>query len=317
MASSSKKSFSWTQFFPPKPKYTDQDIPKNLQGKVYVVTGANSGMGEEVSRILFARHAKVYVACRSEEKATAAIARIKKAQSASKGELVFLPLDLADLTKVRAGAKEFLAREPKLHALFNNAGVMVGPSNPPTAQGYEQALGVNCVGTFLLTKLLTPALIAAAQSEPADTVRVVWLSSFGLESFAPEGRGIDMDNLDYHIPKPHVERYGISKCGDWLLAVEFARRHKADGIVSAPINPGNLRTELARHQGAALKLVANAIVYPVINGAYTQLFAAFSPEVTIAKADWTKTWSKLLWHCMHVWFCLSFDTRSANTCRSL
>ncbi|KAK3689261.1 hypothetical protein B0T22DRAFT_169306 [Podospora appendiculata] len=294
MAPSSPFKSTWTQFFPPKPQFTDKDVPADLQGKVYVVTGANSGMGKELARVLYAKNAKVYVACRSEEKATKAIEAIKKRAAGSKGELVFLSLDLADLAKVKAAAQTFLDQEFKLHVLFNNAGVMVGPANPPlkTAQGYELALGVNCVGTFLFTKLLTPTIVATAalQTEPADSVRVVWLSSFGLQQFAPQDHGIDMDNLDYQIPKPHMDRYGISKCGDWLLAVEYARRHRSDGVVSVPINPGNVRTELARDQSVGLKLFAHAIVYPIINGVYTQLFAAFSPDVTIAKADWTKDW---------------------------
>jgi retinol dehydrogenase 12 len=296
MAPSSSFKSVWTQFFPPKAKFTDRDVPADLHGKVYIVTGANSGMGKDLARVLYAKKAKVYLACRSEEKATKAIADIKKAVPKSTGELVFLPLDLADLTKVKAAAQSFLAQESKLHVLFNNAGVMVGPVQPPlkTVQGYELALGVNCVGTFLLTKLLTPTLVATARSEAADTVRVVWLSSFGLEQYAPEDRGIDMENLDYHIPKPHVDRYGISKCGDWLLGVEYARQHKADGIVSVPINPGNIRTELARDQTLAIKIIAHAVVYPIINGVYTQLFAAFSPEVTIEKVDWSTTWGKWL-----------------------
>jgi retinol dehydrogenase 12 len=106
-----------------------------------------------------------------------------------------------------------------------------------------------------------------------------------LTQFAAQDRGVDLVNLDCHIPKSHVDRYGISKCGDWLLGIEYARRHKADSIVSVPINPGNARTQLARHQSATLKLIANAVVYPIINGVYTQLFAAFSAEVTIEKAD--------------------------------
>ncbi|KAK4115439.1 NAD(P)-binding protein [Canariomyces notabilis] len=275
---------AWTQFFPPKPAFTDRDVPSDLGGKVYLVTGANSGMGKELARVLYAKHAKVYVACRSEEKATKAIAAIKKAAPKSRGQLVFISLDLADLTKVKAAAESFLAQESKLHVLFNNAGVMVGPADPipKTVQGYELALGVNCVGTFLLTKLLTPTLVATAKTEPANTVRVVWLSSFGLGQFAPQDRGIDMDNLDYHVEKPHVDRYGISKCGDWLLGVEFARRHKKDGIVSVPINPGNVRTALARDQTIGLKVVAHAIVYPIINGVYTQLFAALDEGLEFA-----------------------------------
>ncbi|KAH8195539.1 hypothetical protein TruAng_010299 [Truncatella angustata] len=288
------KQFSWTHFFPPKPQYTDQNIPKNLEGKVYVVTGANSGMGEALAQVLYARGAKVYAACRSEKKGTEAIAKIKKAEPKARGDLIFLHLDLADLSNVQVAAKSFLLSESKLHVLFNNAGVMTGPKTSPTttAQGHELALGVNCVGTFLFTKKLTPALVAAAKEEPAgsNAVRVVWLSSFGLETFAPEGQGIDLHNLDYHIPREPIDRYGISKAATWLLAVEYARRHKADGIVSAAINPGNIKTELARDQGAALKLIAGAIVYPVMNGVYTQLYAGFSPEVTNEKVDWTKEW---------------------------
>lgn len=285
---------SLTQFFPPKPLFTTENIPDDLQDKVYIVTGANSGLGLELARILYAKNAKIYIACRSEEKATQAILSIKEAAPNSTGELVFLSLDLADLAKVRDATRAFLTQESKLHVLFNNAGVMVGPAEPPlkTVQGHELALGVNCIGTFLFTKLLTPNLIATAASESPNTVRVVWLSSYGLTQFAPQDRGIDIDNLDYHTPKSHVERYGLSKCGDWLLGVGYARRYKADGIVSVPINPGNARTQLARHQGLALKIVAHALVYPIINGVYTQLFAAFSPEITIEKADWTKDWSK-------------------------
>ncbi|KAE9369865.1 NAD(P)-binding protein [Stipitochalara longipes BDJ] len=294
MALSSSFKSIWTQYFPPKPEFTEKDIPADLQGKVYIVTGANCGMGLELARVLYSKNAKVYLACRSEEKAIKAIAHIKKVAPKSNGQLVFLSLDLADLTKVKAATKIFLSKESNLHVLFNNAGVMVGPVEPPlkTVQGHELALGVNCVGTFLLTKLLTPLLIVTARSAPPDTVRVVWLSSVGLQQVAPEGRGIDMDNLDYHIPKPNIDRYTISKGGDWLFAVEYARRFRNDGIVSVPVNPGNVRTQLARHQTLGLKIMAHAVVYPIINGAYSQLFAAFSPEVTVAKADWTKTWSK-------------------------
>ncbi|KAK2599161.1 short-chain alcohol dehydrogenase [Conoideocrella luteorostrata] len=286
------KSFSWTQFFPPKPHFTDNNIPKSLSGKVYLVTGANSGMGKELARVLYTKGAKVYITCRTEEKAQKAIADIGGAGSADKGsgELVSLQMDLADLSTVRSAAQAFLAGELMLHGLFNNAGVMVGDNSGNTAQGFEEALGVNCIGTFLFTQLLTPALAKAAKAQPANTVRVVWLSSFGLEQFAPEGRGVDLNNLDYHDPKPAIDRYGISKAGVWLLAVEYARRHHmADGIVSVAINPGNIRTELARHQGIALKLIAGAIVYPVIRGVYTQLFASFSDEIA-TRFDYTKDW---------------------------
>lgn len=289
-------SFStfWTHFFPPKPKFTEKDVP-DLTGKVCVVTGSNTGIGKEVARILFIKNAKVYMACRSEEKALQAIEDIRtdKAAVHSRGELVFLQLDLSDLPNVKAGARSLLEKESKIHLLFNNAGVMVGPAEPPlrTKQGYELALGVNCVATFLFTQLLTATLATTAKAEKqANTVRVVWLSSFGLELFASQGVGVALDNLDYHRPEGHTERYGLSKTGAWALGVEYAKRHsRSDGIVSIPVNPGNLRSELPRDQGAALKIIAMLVGYPVINGAYTELYAAFSPDITI-QSDWSQDW---------------------------
>lgn len=111
-------------FFPPKPTFTDANLPADLSGKVYIVTGSNSGIGKDVSRLLYAKDAKVYVLCRSKEKALEAISDIKKATPNSKGELVFIACDLADLNSVKTAAEAFLAREKRLDVLFNNAGVV-------------------------------------------------------------------------------------------------------------------------------------------------------------------------------------------------
>ena len=285
MAHRSAFSRAWTQFFPSEPSFTEKNIP-NLQNKVYIVTGSNTGIGKETARILYSKNAKVYIAARSEEKAQRAIQEIKLAAPGSNGELLFLHLELDDLNSVRKAAQIFQAQERKLHVLFNNAGVMVSPVKPPptTVQGYELALGVNCVGTFLFTRLLTPTLALTAKSELLGTVRVVWLSSFGLELFGVTDVGISIEDLASATSKPATERYGISKCGAWALGVEYARQHRADGIVSVPINPGNLSSELPRDQGMGLKIAARLLGYPPVKGAYTELFAGLSPEVTMERS---------------------------------
>lgn len=153
----------WTSFRPPKSHFTEENIP-DLQGKVSIVLGSNTGIGKEVARILYARNTKVYVSARSEEKANIAIADIQKTTAASKGAPIFLHLDLSDLNQVKEAAQNFLAEESNLHALFNNAGLIPAPVEPPpkTVQGYELALVVNCIGTFLFTRLLTPVLVPTA-----------------------------------------------------------------------------------------------------------------------------------------------------------
>ncbi|EFX01780.1 short chain dehydrogenase reductase [Grosmannia clavigera kw1407] len=262
---------------------------------VYVVTGANTGLGKEVSQILYSKNAKVYLAARSEEKAKDAIAAIQAAAPDSKGDLVYLHLDLADLTTIKASANEFLSKEAKLHVLFNNAGVMTPPQGSKTAQGYEMQLGTNNLGHFLFTKLLTPTLVTTAKTEPANTVRVVWVSSSAAELGSHNPGGVDMSNLDYHDDKGAILKYGISKAGNFLQATELARRYGSDGVVSVALNPGNLGTDLSRHVGILQMAVIKLLVHPPILGAYTELFAAFSPEVTVdsvKKDNWVVPWGR-------------------------
>lgn len=111
-------------FFPPTPTFTEANLPADLSGKVYIVTGANGGIGKEITRLLYAKSAKVYLLCRSEDKALEAIQDIEKAFPDSKGALLFIACDLGDLTNVKKAADAFLAREQRLDVLFNNAGVV-------------------------------------------------------------------------------------------------------------------------------------------------------------------------------------------------
>ncbi|KAI5865337.1 hypothetical protein GGS23DRAFT_603929 [Durotheca rogersii] len=271
-----------TQFYPPKAAFTEQDVP-DLSGKVYIVTGSNTGIGKGLAGILYSRNAKVYVAARSEQRAEAAIAELKAASPSSTGSLTFLHLDLADLSGIKASVDAFLAREKKLHVLFDNAGVMnvaSGQEDARTPQGHEIHIGVNCLGTFLFTKLLTPVLTATAAAEPAGSVRVVWLSST-IDVAAEKNVGFDLGNLDYRVPKPAMIRYGYSKVGNYYQGVEYARRVRDAGIVSVVANPGNLASDLYREHGTAFKFVTKLITHPPINGSYTMLYAGLSPEVTL------------------------------------
>ena len=188
-------------------------------------------MGKELAQILYSHNAKVYVAARSKEKASKAIESIKAAFPKSAGELVFLSLDLDDLTTIKKSAEEFLSKEKKLDVLWNNAGVMIPPQGSKTKQGYELQLGTNNVAPFLFTKLLTPILASTAKTSPTGSVRVVWVSSSAAEGFSPTN-GVDMDNLDYKTDKSAWHKYGVSKAGNVLHCKEYAKRHEADGIIS-------------------------------------------------------------------------------------
>ena len=195
------------------------------------MTGGASGIGLELVKILYSHNAKVYVAARSEQKASKAIATVQASFPKSKGGLVFLHLDLDDLTVVKQSAETFLSKESKLDVLWNNAGVMVPPEGSKTKQGYEAQLGTNCLGPFLFTKILTPLLVETAKSAPRGSVRVVWLGSSAAEMMSPKG-GVDMTNLDYKKKETNWYKYGTSKAGNVLYAKELAKRYQADGVLS-------------------------------------------------------------------------------------
>lgn len=219
---------------------------------------------------------------RSEEKTRKAMDDIKAAVPRSTGDLIYIRLDLADLPSVKTSAEEFLRRETKLHLLFNNAGVGYPEKGSMTKQGYELQLGTNCIGPFAFTKLLTPLLVSTAKISPANTVRVVWVSSSAAEGTTPKGF---VEKLPDMAKKGSVEQYFTSKLGNYLHATEFATRHKADGVISVSLNPGNLDSDFWRGQGPIMTwFLRKTFLYPSIYGAYTMLFAGCSPRVTLEKS---------------------------------
>lgn len=255
-------------------------------------------MGKETARLLYSKNAKVYVAARSEERANAAIADMKKAHPSSRGQLTYLPLDLADLSTIKPTVERFASLESKLHVLINNAAVQAlrdVDGSAKTKQGHEQHLGVNVLGVFLFTKLLAPILAHTARAEPAGTVRVVWVASLGTEICGETEKGLTAEYVRYWPALSPLERYGVTKAGSWLHAVEYARRARPDGVVSVACNPGHLRSDLYRDAGrlfaAVLSLVA---LYPPVYGAYTELYSALSPDIAMDKTGgWIIPWGRL------------------------
>lgn len=264
----------------PYPTLTEKNL-EDQTGKVFIVTGGYVGVGYELSKILYQRNGTVYVAGRSKEKAEKAISTLQKEVYDSSGRLEFLQLDLADLPTVPKSAADFMSRESRLDVLVNNAGVMTPPAGSKTSQGLELQLGTNCVGPYLFTKSLLPVLRETARASPPGSVRVTWAASIATEIYAPEnGVTFESDGTPRIYDNQRMN-YGASKVGNVFLAAEFARRYREDGIVSVAWNPGNLRTELQRHLNFLEKAAVNLICYPAVYGAYTELYAGWSKDISL------------------------------------
>src|ERR1051326_7751558 len=133
----------------------------SMQGKVCLITGANSGIGKATALGLANMGATIVLVCRDQHRGEAAQAEIK-AQSGNES-VDLLPADLASQASIRQLAAEVKARYPQVHVLINNAGVM--PSHRTlTADGLEANFAVNHLGPFLLTNLLLDVLKASAPS---------------------------------------------------------------------------------------------------------------------------------------------------------
>ncbi|KAF3399821.1 hypothetical protein F1880_008392 [Penicillium rolfsii] len=238
------------------PPLTEANL-QSQSGKVFIVTGASSGYGRLLATILYQRHAKVYLAARDTTKLHHVADDLRQRFPNSTGEVHFFPLGLCDLSTIKKPADDFLAKESKLHVLWHNAGVMIPPAG---------------LGPFLLTKFLYPALKNAAAEVPANSVRVVWVSS-GIALWAPKP-ALDFENMDYHKNEGAWKNYGRSKAGYILQAAALARRGKDDGIVSVTLDPGVAMTGLQRTMLRWLLAIVGLFAQKPEIGAYTQLTQA-------------------------------------------
>ncbi|PCH40328.1 NAD(P)-binding protein [Wolfiporia cocos MD-104 SS10] len=270
----------WRVFFP-WGNFTVDQIP-DLTGQVMIVTGGNVGIGRETIKALLQHNAKVYMASRSKEKADEAIKHLKEETGKA---AIFLELDLSDLSSVRRAAKEFLSKESELHALFNNAGVMVPPIEMVTKDGYDMQFGTNVVGHHLFTQLLVPALVAGKRASPDHHARIITTSSAAAMSGF-----INWDTLkDGPVRRARSTRamYAQSKLANAIVARQLAKRYADQGIISMSVDPGSIRTDLQRHakeefstgiKAILLEIVFWALLRPTPFGALTQLWAGTMPE---------------------------------------
>ena len=205
----------------------------DLAGTRVLVTGVSAGLGVETARVLAAHGAHVVGAARDLGKARAATEAVR-AQAVHGGRLELVELDLASLASVRACADRLVAAGQPFDVVIANAGVMACPKGT-TADGFETQFGTNHLGHFVLVNRIARLMKRGS--------RVVNLSSAG-HRFSD----VDLDDPNFErTPYAEFTAYGRSKTANILFAVEFDRRHQADGVRATAVHPGGIQTELSRH----------------------------------------------------------------------
>ncbi len=250
-----------------------KEIP-DQSGRVIVITGASSGIGEEAAVALAAKGAQVVLAVRSQDRGEAVQQRITRRQpgAAVSVELV----DMAEFGSIRAFAERMNAGLPKLDVLLNNAGLGMQPQRAVTRDGFERMFGTNHLGHFALTGLIMPALLRS----PAP--RMV-----AIASLAHRGGRIDFGDLQSERGYGGNKAYSQSKLANLMFAFELDRRARAQQsrLVSVAAHPGVATTgfiaatELSRFTVTAFTGLVRVLGQDAVRGALPGLYAATMPEV--------------------------------------
>ncbi|KAH6910230.1 hypothetical protein BKA70DRAFT_1272540 [Coprinopsis sp. MPI-PUGE-AT-0042] len=295
------RSFMTESFWLGKPSWFPKDMP-DLTGKVVIVTGGNSGLGRDTVKSLLVKDARVYMACRSEEKAKAVIEELAKETGKT---ALFLKLELSDLGSVERAAEDFLQKEQRLDILFNNAGISppTGPEDPAnlTPEGYDTVFETNVTGHFYFTQLLLPVLISTAESAEKGSVRIINLSSCGHHMVG--SKPIEYETLrESKLRRKRTAtsyQYYQSKFGNLLVSNELAKRYGDKNIVSIAVHPGIFDTQITTK--LAVDFIMNIFIGPggllFRNprewGSLTQLWAGTSAEAASLNGKYVVPWGKL------------------------
>ncbi len=240
-------------------------------GKIAIVTGANSGLGQEITIGLAQKQIKVIMACRNIEKAESAKAGIlKKVPTA---DIEIMELDLTSLKSVRKFAHSFSEKYNQLDLLIANAGIMIPPF-VKTEDGFESQMGVNYFSHFLLANLLFPLL------NKTEGARIITTSSI-----AHEKAKIDFDNLNSEKSYSKMGAYGQSKLACLMFAYELQRRLDSANskVIALSVHPGVSKTNLFKNIPKFIDLlftpVWNLYFHTPDKAAMHMLYAALMDDV--------------------------------------
>lgn len=236
-----------------------------MQGKICLITGANSGIGKAAAIELAGYGATVVAACRNHDKGMATVAEIKEKTQSTTVE--YLAADLSSQAEVRKLAADFRARYPALHVLINNAG-MVSRKRLVSVDGIEMTFAVNHLAYFLLANQLLDLLKASAPS------RIVIVSSE-----AHRSARIDFDDLQFQKNYGGFSAYAKTKLCNLLMNLELARKLDRTLITTNALHPGVVATGIFREAPGWMRLPVMALAKGPRRGCKTMVYLAESNEV--------------------------------------
>src|SRR5882762_3553513 len=246
-----------------------------MQGKVVVITGGTSGIGEIAAQRLAGMGARIVLVARDEVRGEAALARLRSGGTSLSHSIHYG--DLSRIAEMKRLAREIAATEPRIDVLINNAGAMFS-SRQTTEDGLERTFAINHMAYFVLTLGLREPLLA---SSPARIVNTA--------SDAHTGRVLDFDDLQSTKQASAVNVYGRSKLCNILFTRELSRRWDGKGVTANCLHPGFVATRFGDQSGgllAGVVRIAKTFAITPEKGAETIVYLASSPEVAANSGEY-------------------------------
>ncbi|MBF0350589.1 MAG: SDR family oxidoreductase [SAR324 cluster bacterium] len=239
-----------------------------MKGKICIVTGASSGIGQITALELAKLGAHLVMVCRNPEKGEQA--RLEIIRQSRNKDVELMLADLSSQRSIREMVESFKQKHSQLHLLVNNAGLIM-TERQLTEDGLEMTFATNHMGYFLLTTLLLDLL---KQSAPARIVNV--------SSEAHHRGNMDFDNLQGEKYYNYFEAYGRSKLANILFTHELSKRLQGTEVTVNCLHPGVIRTGFGLNTSGLfkwlVKLAGPFLITPE-KGAETSIYLASSPEV--------------------------------------
>jgi len=249
----------------------------SLEGKIYLITGANSGTGFEASKILLSKGAKVVMLNRNPQKSADAIAALKQ-ELGNNADVSFILMDLAEQASVRKAAEEVFETVPRIDALICNGAIAQVPKQQFTVDGFERQLGTNHYGHFTLQALLYP-LIEKSKG------RIVTVGSMGYNMGI---KTIKFDDMNWDKDYTANKAYSQSKLAQIMSVYELQDRLQKAGKTDVKVyacHPGSSKTSLIKTSGSLVMratwflMTLSPMVQSAEKGSYPELMCALEPDL--------------------------------------
>jgi len=246
-----------------------------MQGKVVVITGATSGIGEVAAKRLAGMGARIVLVARDKTRGKIALTRLRSGGAGSSHSVHYG--DLSRISEMKRLAVEIAAAEPRIDVLINNAGAMFS-TRRTTEDNLELTFATNHMAYFVLTQGLRERLLA---SSPARIVNTA--------SDAHKGRVLDFEDLQSTKGFSALDVYGRSKLCNILFTRELSRRWAGTGVTANCLHPGFVATRFGDDSGGFLsRAVRMAKLFAISpeKGAETIVYLASSPDVARVSGEY-------------------------------